>query len=744
MLAPASFFRVQRIAFAIMVGIFARPIQAQPITTTEDRVTINFPDEVDLQVLVDFAGKTLNVRFLYGEELKGQKVELRPASIELPKSSLLNLLASLLRVRDLAMVEESIGLYRIVKSENAPRSVSAILPSDATPDPKSLRTVTQVLSVPGSDLKTIADKLAPFLSSAKGGIVPLPETNRILVTDYESRIAVLKELVDLLTTEGEEFEIRTLTVHADPAGLAAQISSILGERQRLKGDAKPTVSVRGDVLPGSIVVVGTKGQIEQAVKLVDQLAPKGVNLSTKSYSPRYLSLDRAKKLIENVVLAPGSTLLAPASIYEELQSGRLFVTAESATHEAIASMLDGEDQPLPQTRRPLRTYRPKHRKATEVLATVSQLLGQKVEFTIPDAASKAETVKAPPGPNRPPSSPGAGQVPPTPPAQEPRETAEAAQRPMLRVQGPDFVLTADDHTNSILAIGTREFHAQLESLIDELDARRPQVLIEMTLVGITLSDSMDLGVELEALDLGDGWDYLLFSNFGLSSIDPATGQRTLIPGVGSNGVLIGPKDTPILFRALATKANARVISTPKLLVSDNARGTLRNVDEAPFTSVNASDTVATTSFAGFESAGTTLNVTPHMSEGDYVTLDYELSFSNFTGSSSSTGVPPPRTTNSFNSIVEVPDGYTLITGGLIVENKTDSVSEVPYLGRIPVLGKFFQNNGKKHTKTKIFAFIKPTILRDDEFEALKLMSIKDAEEAQIKLSFEKGQLQWMR
>lgn len=315
---------------------------------------------------------------------------------------------------------------------------------------------------------------------------------------------------------------------------------------------------------------------------------------------------------------------------------------------------------------------------------------------------------------------------------------------MLRVQGPDFVLTADDHTNSILAIGTREFHAQLDALIDDLDQRRPQVLIEMTLVAITLSDSMDLGVELQALDLGDGWDYLLFSNFGLSSIDVATGRRTLIPGVGSNGVLIHPDETPLLFRALATKANAKVISTPKLLVSDNARGTLRNVDEAPFTSVNASDTVATTSFAGFESAGTTLNVTPHMSEGDYVTLEYELSFSNFTGGASSTGVPPPRTTNSFNSIVEVPDGYTLITGGLIVENKTDSLSEVPYLGRIPALGKLFQNSGKTHTKTKIFAFIKPTILRDDEFEALKFISLKDAEEAEIQLSIEKGELQWMR
>lgn len=717
---------------------------AQPITTQNGQVTISFPEEVDLQVLVDFTGKALNVRFLYGEELKGQKVELRPSPVELPKHSLLSFLASLLRVRELVMVEESPGLYRIVKSEQAQRSVSAILPADAVADPRSLRIVTQVFSVAGTDLKAIADKLNPFLSSAKGAIVALPESNRVLVTDYESRIAVLKELVDLLVAEGEEFEIRTLAVHADPATLSSQITSILAERQKLRGDSKPTVSIRGDVLPGSLVVVGTKSQIEQTIKLLDQLAPKGVDLTTRPYAPRYLSLDRAKRLIENVVLAPGSKLLAPASVFEEPQSGRLFVSAEPQTHEAIAAMFEAEDQPLPQTRRPLRTYRPKHRKATEVLTTVSQLLGQTVEFTVQESVPTSESPKSPPGPNRPPSTPGAGQVPPTPPAQEPMETGSPVARPMLRVQGADFVLTADDHTNSILAIGTREFHAQLSALIDDLDERRPQVLIEMTLVAITLSDSMDLGVELEALDLGDGWDYLLFSNFGLSTIDPTTGARTLTPGVGSNGVLIHPDETPVLFRALATKANARVISTPKLLVSDNAKGTLRNVDEAPFTSVNASDTVATTSFAGFESAGTTLNVTPHISQGDHVVLEYELSFSNFSGTSSAVGVPPPRTTNSFNSIVEVPDGYTLITGGLVVENKSDTVSEVPYLGRIPALGKLFQSSGKQNTKTKIFAFIRPTVLRDDEFEALKALSLQQAGEAGVDLSFEKGQLQWMR
>jgi general secretion pathway protein D len=709
-------------------GSSARPQETSP--PKGENVVIDFPDQIDLQVIVDYVGKTLGIRFVYGEELKGQKVDLRPAPVELPKSQLLNLLASLLRVRELAMVEESPGFYRIVRSDQTTHSVSAILPPSALPQRDSPRIITQVLTVPGGDIKTIPDKLTPFLSSPKAGLVAIPESNRIVVTDYESRIALLAELLTQLESGGREVEVRTVSLRgADPAALAAQISTILGETHRIRQRTGSPPSVRSDVVPQSLVLVGTTDQLQEAEALIQRLTPTQAELATRSFTPRYISLDRAKRLIDHVVLSLSSNLPAPASIYDDTAGGRLFVTAQARTLEAIEKLLQAEDLPRPDTQRPLRVYRPKHRKVGEMLATISQLLGETVEWSTAERIEtpKVERTPLPSTSGRSPPTPGTGQSPPVPPSQEPVKSETATPRAQLRVQGKDYVLTADEHTNSILAIGTREFHAQLESLIDDLDRRRPQVLIEMTLVAITMSDALDLGVELESLDLGDGWDYLAFSNFGLSTIDPITGQRTLTPGVGANGILIGPKEVPILLRALATRANARVISTPKLLVSDNARGSLRNVDEAPFTSVNASTTVATTSFAGFESAGTTLSVTPHISQGDYLALEYELTFSNFSGSSSGAAVPPPRSTNSFTSTVEVPDGYTLITGGLVVDNKNDSTSEVPLLGRIPGLGKLFQNNARKNTKTKIFAFIRPAILRDDELEALKLITLKDVE-----------------
>lgn len=695
-----------------------------------ETVVINAPEEIDLQVLIDYVGATLKVRFLYGEEISNKKVNLRPSPIEVPRDRLMELLASVLRVRDLALVQEDVTLFRIVAAEQAMRSVGEV--GGVAPDDAGTRVVTQVLPLPAVKSTDLTDKLSRFLSSPKGSLIPVPERGMLIVTDYESRIRVIRELIETIESGVDAPQIEMIRVGgADVHQVAAHVSGILAEAHRVRDAGGQPPSVRGDLLKGYVVAVGTAGQLAEVRELIHTLTPADVDLLTRAYQPIYLSLDRAQRLIENVVLAPGSGVSPPAATHTDTESGKLFVTASAETHAAIALVLTREDDTLPQAQRPLRVYRPRYRTAAELLATLTQLLGEGLNITAIESSPESTADRSqPPGPNRPPAAPGRVQVPPTPPAQVPADPAARETSSILRVTGPGYVLTADEHTNAILAIGTREFHAQIIMLLEELDHRRPQVLIEMKLIAITMSRSRDLGVELEAFDFGEAWDFLVFSNFNLSSIDVATGQRVLTPGVGANGALISPDEESYIIRALATHADAKVVSAPRLLVADNARGTLRNVDEAPFTSVNASDTVATTSFAGFESAGTTLSVTPHISDGEHLTLEYELSFSNFSGSSSTAAVPPPRTTNSFSSVVEVPDGYTVVTGGLTVDNTSDAVSEVPWLGRLPGVGWLFQSSSQQRTKTRIYAFIKPVILRDDEFANLKHLTLHQLEDSE--------------
>jgi type II secretory pathway component GspD/PulD (secretin) len=235
-------------------------------------------------------------------------------------------------------------------------------------------------------------------------------------------------------------------------------------------------------------------------------------------------------------------------------------------------------------------------------------------------------------------------------------------------------------------------------------------------------------VELAGANERDAQRFLVFSSFGLSLTDLATGAPTLAPGAGFNGVLIDPGTVHVVVRALASSGRSRIVSAPRILVNDNGTGTLSSVAEAPFTSVNASQTVATTSFAGYASAGTTVSVTPHIAEGDHLQLDYSVTLNSFTGTGAQ-GVPPPRQTDTINSKVTVPDGYAVVIGGLTRTDLGQTVSKVPILGDIPGLKYLFSSRSETSARTTLVVFLRPVILRDDRFEDLKYLSAGDLEAA---------------
>jgi general secretion pathway protein D len=226
----------------------------------------------------------------------------------------------------------------------------------------------------------------------------------------------------------------------------------------------------------------------------------------------------------------------------------------------------------------------------------------------------------------------------------------------------------------------------------------------------------------------------VFSSFGLSEIDPLTGLPVLTPGTGFNGILLAPDAVNAVVQALATDSNAKVLAAPKILVNDNATGTLASVLGVAFTSVNASDTVATTSFAGYATAGTTVTITPHISEGEHLQLKYSVTLSSFTDdstSSSTAGIPPPRQDNTITSEITVPNGYGVVVGGLKRRDHTYTASKVPFLGDLPVLGYLFSLRRESNSESTLFVFIRPLILRDDKFQDLKYLSDRELNLAEL-------------
>jgi hypothetical protein len=198
-------------------------------------------------------------------------------------------------------------------------------------------------------------------------------------------------------------------------------------------------------------------------------------------------------------------------------------------------------------------------------------------------------------------------------------------------------VTADLGSNTLIIIAEPEVQQAYQQLIDFLDKRRPQVMIEARIVIIDTTDDYTLGVEVSGGDRFGAKKLFAFSSYGLSTVNPTTGSLAINPGTGFNATLVDPSTADVVVRALAAHKRARVLSAPKILVDDNAEGMLESVNEIPYTSVNASQTVATTSFAGFAKAGTSITVTPTISQGKHVNLDYVVTLNSFTGTGS-TGI----------------------------------------------------------------------------------------------------------
>jgi general secretion pathway protein D len=304
-------------------------------------------------------------------------------------------------------------------------------------------------------------------------------------------------------------------------------------------------------------------------------------------------------------------------------------------------------------------------------------------------------------------------------------------------------VSADVSTNSLIVYAPASIQPLYAKLIESLDQRRPQVLIEAQIIAVDTSDNYALGVEYSTGDR-DGIKRLFkFTSFGLSEVNRDTGNLRIIPGLGFNGTLIDPEVADVVIRALANHTRARVLAAPKILVNDNSTGKLESVTSVPFASINASQTVSTTSLGGNQQAGTIITVTPHINEDDHLQLDFDVEFSTFSGTGA-TGLPPPRQIDRVGSTVTIPDGKTVVVGGLKRVGDNYAFSGIPWTENIPILRQLTSRTDTTQTTMSFFLFIRPVVLRDSRFSDLRYLSDKDTMRACLPGEFPTSQPELIR
>jgi general secretion pathway protein D len=269
--------------------------------------------------------------------------------------------------------------------------------------------------------------------------------------------------------------------------------------------------------------------------------------------------------------------------------------------------------------------------------------------------------------------------------------------------------------------------------------RPHQVQIQAALIEITDSLNEILGVELAAVDANavskTGFG---LTSFGITSLVDTDGDgfpdsRALSDplGKGLTGGIFDPEDfaLPFVLQAVATSSNSNILSLPSVLTNDNEEATITAQDAVPYTTVQQGQNSDSSGYGGDKEAGITLSISPTISAGGYLRLNINLKVSAFSGTSDDPTIPPPTLAREIQTNVTIPDGHTMVFGGVITDDQRRQEDKLPILGDLPLIGFLFRNSNDTSKKTNLYFFLTPHIIADD-FATLDDLTAKHKLEAE--------------
>ena len=380
----------------------------------------------------------------------------------------------------------------------------------------------------------------------------------------------------------------------------------------------------------------------------------------------------------------------------------LLINATADQHMQIAMIIAHVDRELTDSSNPYVIYPLENQDPIELKPILDELVNATIQAT----------------------TQGKSSVPGTPP------TAKIVSQPKnsgMRDEDEITTIVSDPATYSLIVYASKKNQLWIGNLIAELDAYRPQVLLDVTLVEISKNDIFTYDLEMVS-----SLPNLANTSGILSSIAGTTTDviGTALAGAPDRNKFIdlafdstsGGRgfyaDTHVnaLLTLMQTKGYGRVLASPKLLVNDNETGSITTSDTTYVTRTNSSNSTGSSNTVVTEStrddpytAGITLSIEPHISTGDNLRLIIDLERSDF-GLISGTK-PPDTANNNISTTVTVPNNATIILGGMERLNQSKGGTKIPILGDIPLVGGLFRSTSNSDIQKKLYIFVKAHILR---------------------------------
>lgn len=324
----------------------------------------------------------------------------------------------------------------------------------------------------------------------------------------------------------------------------------------------------------------------------------------------------------------------------------------------------------------------------------------------------------------------------TPAAAETPEQAAGARlsQKVTSLDLGDITIMPDEENNALLILATPGDYEEVEKAIKKLDVLPLQVLVEASIVEVSLDDQLQYGLQWFFKDSHDGK-----SGRGGLRI-PNSGQVTTTDTNGNvvsalTGALTDPADftyalfdargTRAVLNAIASDSRLNVLSSPSLMVLDNQTATIRVGDQVPIRTSETSNTSGVTTVNGvigttitsqiqYRDTGVTLEVTPRVNSGGMVVLDITQRVDDVDETTTSGIDSPTILQREIKTSVAVQSGETIVLGGLIREDKQESDSGVPFLKDIPGLGLLFSGKQISKSKTELVVMITPRAIASTE------------------------------
>lgn len=275
----------------------------------------------------------------------------------------------------------------------------------------------------------------------------------------------------------------------------------------------------------------------------------------------------------------------------------------------------------------------------------------------------------------------------------------------------DIGIQANESLNALVITAPPAMLNTMKGVIAKLDRRRAQVLVEALIVEVNEDLGKDLGIEWIANNSDTSLGFRSFPRSPILNIDPVTGLSAA--GSGFTMGYFRGGEMRALVNALATEANANILSTPTIMALDNEEARILVGSNVPF--ITGSEARANDDpFQTIErkDVGITLKVKPRVNNNDSVTLEIEQSVENISQTADVGAADIITNKREIKTRVLIDNNQILVLGGLIRDEAEETEHKVPLLGDIPLLGQLFKSTNTKTVKRNLMVFIRPMILND--------------------------------